>query len=201
MPRRSWQSFRTSPRYSSGTRMVALIHGSSIRSIFTWCRACRRGCASRASSRRSCRRGRPREGAVVIRSRSYSRSSRSRMTSRCRRPRNPQRRPKPRAAELSTSCAEAGVVQLPTSRRRRAGPRNPPHCRRGRGRRKPRGLEPAGSRAAVRTAALLLVRDRVADAGVADLLDAGGQKTDLARAEDGRFAAWRGVKTPTRSTG
>ena len=33
MPRRSWQSFSTLPRYSSGVRIVASIHGSSISSI------------------------------------------------------------------------------------------------------------------------------------------------------------------------
>ena len=33
MPRRSWQSFRIEPRYSSGVRIVASIHGSSISSI------------------------------------------------------------------------------------------------------------------------------------------------------------------------
>jgi hypothetical protein len=33
LPRRSWQSFSTSPRYSSGTRIVALIRGSSIWSM------------------------------------------------------------------------------------------------------------------------------------------------------------------------
>ena len=43
------------------------------------------------------------DGAVVIRSRSYSRSSRSRITSRCSRPRKPQRKPKPSAAEVSIS--------------------------------------------------------------------------------------------------
>ena len=42
-------------------------------------------------------------GAVVIRSRSYSRLRRSWMISRCSRPRKPQRKPKPRAAEVSIS--------------------------------------------------------------------------------------------------
>ncbi|MNG09964.1 hypothetical protein D3C84_934080 [compost metagenome] len=40
-------------------------------------------------------------GAVVIRSRLYSRSRRSWMISMCSMPRNPQRKPKPRASELS----------------------------------------------------------------------------------------------------
>ncbi len=35
MPRRSWQSFRIEPRYSSGVRMVARIHGSRISAILT----------------------------------------------------------------------------------------------------------------------------------------------------------------------
>ncbi len=42
-------------------------------------------------------------GAVVMRSRSYSRVSRSWMISRCSRPRKPQRKPKPSAALLSVS--------------------------------------------------------------------------------------------------
>ena len=46
MPRRSWQSFSTSPRYSSGTRIVALMRGSSILVDLGSGRACRRGCAS-----------------------------------------------------------------------------------------------------------------------------------------------------------
>ena len=33
MPRRSWQSLSTEPRYSSGVRIVASIHGSSISRI------------------------------------------------------------------------------------------------------------------------------------------------------------------------
>ncbi len=42
-------------------------------------------------------------GAVVIRSMSYSRSSRSCTMSMCRRPRNPHRKPNPRAWETSGS--------------------------------------------------------------------------------------------------
>src|SRR5215204_2466940 len=43
------------------------------------------------------------DGAVATRLRSNSRSSRSRMISMCSRPRNPQRKPKPRAPEVSGS--------------------------------------------------------------------------------------------------
>ena len=55
--------------------------------------------------------GRPRYGAVVIRSRSYSRVSRSWMISRWSRPRKPQRKPKPSAALRLHLEAEAGVVE------------------------------------------------------------------------------------------
>ncbi len=54
------------------------------------------------------------DGAVVMRSRLNSRSSRSVMISRCRRPRKPQRKPKPSAAELSVFEREAGVVEAQT---------------------------------------------------------------------------------------
>ena len=47
------------------------------------------------------------EGIVVSSSRSYSRSRRSRTMSMCRRPRKPQRKPKPRASEVSGSHESA----------------------------------------------------------------------------------------------
>ena len=42
-------------------------------------------------------------GAVVIKSKSYSRSSRSWMISMCKSPKKPHRKPKPRATEVSGS--------------------------------------------------------------------------------------------------
>ncbi|MCY1294450.1 hypothetical protein D9M70_437430 [compost metagenome] len=51
-------------------------------------------------------------GAVVIRSRSYSRSRRSWMISMCSMPRKPMRKPKPRASELSGSYCSAASFRV-----------------------------------------------------------------------------------------
>ena len=62
------------------------------------------------------------EGSVVTRSRSNSRSSRSWMTSMCSMPRKPQRKPKPRATELSGSKeSEASLSLSFSSASRRSG--------------------------------------------------------------------------------
>ena len=47
------------------------------------------------------------DGIVAISSRSYSRSRRSRTMSMCSSPRKPQRKPKPRASDVSGSHASA----------------------------------------------------------------------------------------------
>jgi hypothetical protein len=70
-------------------------------------------------------------GAVVIRSRSYSRSRRSWMISMCSMPRKPQRKPKPRASELSgvlqrrvvqgQLCSVAEVFEVVGADREQAG--------------------------------------------------------------------------------
>jgi hypothetical protein len=52
------------------------------------------------------------DGAVVMRSRSYSRSSRSCTISMWSRPRNPTRKPSPSASEVSGSIADRAVVEL-----------------------------------------------------------------------------------------
>src|SRR6185312_8328163 len=85
--------------------MVASIHGSSTASI-------RLGSGQSAGLWMLCvspplsRTSYTTDGAVVMRSRSYSRVSRSWMISRWRRPRKPQRKPKPSAALVE------GVAEL-----------------------------------------------------------------------------------------
>ena len=120
------------------------------------------------------------EGAVAIRSRLNSRSSRSWMISRCSRPRKPQRKPKPSAARGLHLVGEAGVVEAQPAHRGAqvleiGGVDREEAAEHHRLRR----LE-AGQRRGGRP---LVVGDGVADAGVGDLLDLGGDEADLAGAE------------------
>ena len=106
----------------------------------------------------------------------------------CSRPRKPQRKPKPRAADVSGSREnEASLRRSLSSASRRSvvagriGREDPgEHHRLGR-------LE-AGQRRRARVAGL---GDRVADARIGDLLDGGGEEADLARAELGPLARER----------
>ena len=120
------------------------------------------------------------DGAVAIRSRLNSRSSRSWMISRCSSPRKPQRKPKPSAARGFHLVGEAGVVEPQLAHRRaqilelRGIDREQAaeHHRDGR--------PEAGQRLVDRVA---LVGDGIADAGVGHFLDRGGQHADLAGTE------------------
>ena len=102
------------------------------------------------------------------------------MTSRCSRPRKPQRKPKPRAAEVSISKREGGVVEGEFVDGVAQvfefggvdGEEAAEHHRLRRFEARQRGV-----------GALLLVGDGVADAGVADLFDRGGEEADFAGAE------------------
>ena len=119
-------------------------------------------------------------GAVAMRSRLNSRSSRSWMISRCSRPRKPQRKPKPSAARGLHLVGEARVVEAQPAHRGAqvleiGGVDREEAAEHHRLRR----LE-AGQRLGGRAP---LVGDRVADAGVGDLLDLRGDEADLARAE------------------
>src|SRR6185437_4795850 len=96
------------------------------------------------------------DGAVAIKSRLNSRSSRSWMISRCSSPRNPQRKPKTSGAQVP----ELGGIDRKQSAE---------HHR-------DRGLE-AGQRLVHRIA---LVGDGVADARIRDLLDRCREHADLA---------------------
>ena len=115
-----------------------------------------------------------------MRSRSYSRSRRSRMTSRWRRPRKPQRKPKPRAAEVSISEEKEASLSWSFSMASRSAMKSAAST----GKRPQKttgwaGLKPGRGSGAP----LALGGDGVADAGVADLLDRGGEEADLAGAE------------------
>jgi hypothetical protein len=136
-------------------------------------------------------------GAVVIRSMSNSRSRRSCTMSMCSRPRKPQRKPKPSACETSGSnCSEESFRRSFSSESRSwsysedsTGYRPANTC----------GLislKP-GSGARLR---LVGERDGVAHLGRLDLLDAGDDEADLARAQRSRLTEC-GVNTPTWSHG
>ena len=90
-------------RYSFGVRMVAVMTGSSIFAMRTGVGQLRRVVDLVHARRRSSSRRSDTPGAVVIRSRSNSRSSRSWTISMCSRPRKPQRNPKPSAVDVSGS--------------------------------------------------------------------------------------------------
>ena len=61
-------------------------------------------------------------GAVVIRSRSNSLSSLSMMISKCKRPKNPQRKPKPKATEVSGSNVREASLSCNLSKASRKSP-------------------------------------------------------------------------------
>ena len=142
-------------------------------------RACRSGCGPRRPRRRSASpRTRP-IGIVAISSRSYSRSSRSRTMSMCSRPRKPQRKPKPSASEVSgshDSAASLSVELLERVAQLRVvvgvdREQAAEHHR--------LDLAVAGQRLGRRVG---LGRQRVADAQLRDVLDAGDHVADLAGA-------------------
>ena len=135
------------------------------------------------------------DGAVAMRLRSNSRSSRSRTISMCSRPRNPQRNPKPERARRLGLVGEARVVE-PQLLERLAQVGELVAVDR---------VEPAehhrlGVAVALQRlgAERVTVGDGLARAGLADVLDAGDEVADLAGAERGR-PAWSGRRTPTSS--
>ena len=107
------------------------------------------------------------------------------MTSRCSRPRKPQRKPKPSAAEVSISWLKGvvqgelfdGVAQVFEF--------GGVHGEEAAEDDRLRGFE-AGQRLG---RSLFFVGDRIADAGVADLFDRGGEEADFAGAELGDVLA------------
>ena len=143
-------------------------------------RACRPDCAVPSSCRRSCGCDRSRDGAVAIRSRLNSRSSRSRTISRCSRPKKAAAETEAQRGGAFRLIGEARIVQMQLARAPRADPRTAPH----RPGKRPQnttccaGLKPGSG---VGRAALF-VGDGVAHLGVGDLLDLRGDETRLRRA-------------------
>ena len=101
-PRRSWQSCIMAPTNSVVTITSAVTTGSSIYSISEGS-GILVGLVRSMTSPLVLWIRYTTLGAVVTRSRLYSRSSRSWMISRWSRPKKPQRKPKPRATEVSGS--------------------------------------------------------------------------------------------------
>ena len=100
-PRRDWHSSMTVPTNSLGVRIVALTTGSRTSLILPAGNSL--GLVTRTSVRSSMVTSYSTFGAVEIRSRPNSRSSRSRTISRCNSPRKPTRKPKPSATDVSGS--------------------------------------------------------------------------------------------------
>ena len=106
MPRFWLHRVMTLPTNSSGTKIVAVMMGSRISSIFDSSGSLN-GFSTLISVPSFITTSYTTVGAVVMRSMSYSRSSRSCTMSMCSRPRKPQRKPKPSACETSGSNCSA----------------------------------------------------------------------------------------------
>ncbi|MCY1452496.1 hypothetical protein D9M71_694190 [compost metagenome] len=114
-PRFSMHRVITLPRWVCGTRMLARQIGSRISSIDDRSGSFD-GLSTYTVSPFFSTTSNTTVGAVVIRSRSYSRSRRSWMISMCSMPRKPIRKPKPSASELSGSYCSAASLRVSFSR-------------------------------------------------------------------------------------
>ena len=165
-------------------REVRLLDGLDLGAV----RASRSGCRPRRTSPSVVCTRYSTDGAVAMRLRSNSRSRRSRTISMCSSPRNPQRKPKPEGARRLGLVGEARVVEPQLLERlAQVGElvavdriEAAEHHRL----RVAVALERLGGRAAA-------LGDRLAGAGLADVLDAGDEVADLARARAGDRRRYR----------
>ena len=196
MPRRSWQSLSTLPRYSSGVRMVARIHGSWISSI---CIGSGMSTGLWISISLPLRqldlvddRGRGRDQVEIelaleplLDDLEVQQAQKAAAEAEAERGRGLHLVAEARVVEPQPAHGGAQVLELRGIDRKQAAE----HHRNGR--------TEAGQRLAHR---LAVVGDGVADAGVGHLLDRGGEKADLAGTELVHIEKSSGVNTPTRST-
>ena len=110
-PRLPTHSCMTGPTNSWGTRMLAVMYGSRTSAI-SFGGGSEAGLSINRVSPSVVTISKTTVGAVEMRFRPYSRSRRSCTISMCSRPRKPQRKPKPSAAEDSTSKRRAASLRL-----------------------------------------------------------------------------------------